>query len=88
MACAHGNAIVRGAAPAPCGCSAPAPSVEEMLAALRAAGWMVAVHNDYRQNGKLMTFWLLTRHMLAVKGEGETDIEALTQIAKQVEGWR
>lgn len=27
---------------------------------LRAKGWSVAVHNDYRLGGKRMTFWLFT----------------------------
>ena len=62
------------------------PAAYDMLATLRAAGWMVAVHNDYRQNGKLMTFWLFTRHMLAVKGEGETDAEALARVNEQISG--
>ena len=70
---------------------APAPSLEEALARLRSAGWMVAVHNDYRQDGKLMTFWLFTRadetgKMVAVKGEGPTDDEALAQVYRQVTG--
>lgn len=60
-----------------------------MLAAphdLREAGWVVAVHNDYRIGGKRMTFWLLTKEVpgsqfpLCLKGEGATDREALDQI--------
>jgi hypothetical protein len=48
---------------------------------IRALGWSVAVHNDYRQNGKSFTFWLVTHpdgrwH----KGEGQTDSAALDQI--------
>lgn len=54
------------------------------LPALRSAGWMVAVHNDYRLNGRRMTFWLFTKGDRAVKGEGETDSEALAQVAAQV----
>ena len=86
MACAHGNVIKVGARPAACGCYAPAPPFHEALATLRAAGWMVAVHNDYRQNGKLMTFWLFTREGFAVKGEGETDAEALARVTEQISG--
>lgn len=42
---------------------------------------MVAVHNDYRLNGELMTFWLFTTpDGRAVKGEGRTDAEALDQV--------
>jgi hypothetical protein len=64
------------------------PAFHETLARLRAAGWMVAVHNDYRQDGKLMTFWLFTRadetgKLIAVKGEGSTDDEALAQVFRQ-----
>lgn len=47
---------------------------------LRAQGWAVAVHNDYRLNGKPHTFWLLTNDDgRYVKGEGRTDAEALEQ---------
>lgn len=60
------------------------------LTELRAAGWTVAVHNDYRQDGNLMTFWLLTREFpaigtVAVKGEGETDELAVMQCALEAE---
>lgn len=47
---------------------------------LRATGWTVAVHNDYRLKGKAHTFWLLTKGDRFVKGEGRTDGEALDQI--------
>lgn len=48
---------------------------------LRAEGWTVAVHNDYRLNGVPHTFWLLTHpDGRYVKGEGRTDAEALTAI--------
>ena len=62
------------------------PAAHDVLAKLRAAGWMVAVHNDYRQDGKLMTFWLFVRDGIAVKGEGATDDEALAQVFRQTEG--
>ena len=49
-------------------------------ALLREAGWSVAVHNDYRLGGKAMTFWLWTHPSGRwIKGEGETDAEALAQ---------
>lgn len=49
---------------------------------LRAAGWSVAVHNDYRVKRRRFTFWLLTHPSgYHVKGEGETDLEALEQCA-------
>src|SRR5690606_37528993 len=47
---------------------------------LRALGWAVAVHNDYRLNGSPHTFWLFTKDGRAVKGEGRTDAEALNAI--------
>jgi hypothetical protein len=51
------------------------------LAHMRAKGWTVAVHNDYRQGGQFMTFWLFTHptggHF--VKGEGRTDDVALAE---------
>lgn len=59
-----------------------APSSPSVPDDLRADGWAVAVHNDYRLNGKSYTFWLLTRGDTAVKGEGETDAEALNDIRK------
>jgi hypothetical protein len=40
---------------------------------------MVAVHNDYRLNGKPHTFWLFTKGDRAIKGEGDTDQKALDQ---------
>lgn len=54
------------------------------LVRLRAAGWSVAVHNDYRQSGQPMTFWLLT-HPSGVwaKGEGENDAVALAAVEAQ-----
>ena len=59
------------------------------LAKLRDAGWMVAVHNDYRQDGKLMTFWLFTHPQGCwVKGEGETDAEALEQCQRAADDIR
>lgn len=47
---------------------------------IRALGWTVAVHNDYRQNGESHTFWLFTKDGRAIKGEGRTDTEALDQV--------
>jgi len=54
---------------------------------------MVAVHNDYRLNGKQYTFWQMTfpigpelngkRTLIALIGEGETDELALNAIRKQ-----
>lgn len=51
---------------------------------IRALGWSVAVHNDYRQDGRPMTFWLFVRDGRAVKGEGATDADALDEVRKQI----
>jgi len=55
-------------------------SLTSMLRILRENGWMVGVHNDYRQGGKLMTFWLFThpspqqqRHPRRITGKSRTD---------------
>lgn len=52
--------------------------METQLKKFRGAGWLVAVHNDYKQRGKTHTFWLFTHpNGCYVKGEGRTDKEAL-----------
>lgn len=58
----------------------PAPHDEASPDDLRAAGWVVAVHNDYRLNGEPHTFWLFTKGDRCVKGEGHSDREALSAI--------
>jgi hypothetical protein len=56
------------------------------LDVLRASGWAVAVHNDYRLNGNRHTFWLLTHPSgRYVKGEGPTDEVALDECLKQID---
>jgi hypothetical protein len=55
---------------------------------LRARGWSVAVHNDYRQGGEARTFWLLTHpDGRWAKGEGRTDAEALEKIRAYLPTW-
>lgn len=57
------------------------------LDGLRLSGWMVAVHNDYRLNGELHTFWLLTHpNGRWIKGEGKTDEEAIQAAALSYKG--
>lgn len=64
-----------------------APKVEQPTAdTLRQLGWAVAVHNDYRLDGKPHTFWLFTRGERCAKGEGATDAEALAQVAAAIAG--
>ncbi len=58
--------------------------MNELLAKFRASGWAVAVHNDYRLNGVDHTFWLFTQGNAAVKGEGTSDEEALTECLREV----
>lgn len=55
-----------------------------LLQRLRAHGWMVAVHNDYRQEGKVFTFWLFTKGGSALKGEGPSDLAALKAVVGQL----
>ncbi len=56
----------------------------QTLKDLRDNGWMVAVHNDYRLNGRDMTFWLMAHQSgLYLKGEGPTDMDALMEIDAQ-----
>lgn len=47
---------------------------------IRALGWTVAVHNDYRLGGAPHTFWGFSRGTSYVKGEGRTDAEALDAV--------
>jgi hypothetical protein len=49
------------------------------LASLRLHGWYVAVHNDYVLDGVLKTFWGFSRGHQWVKGEGQTDLEAINE---------
>jgi len=62
-------------------------SLESLLKAMRREGWRVAVHNDYRLDGKLFTFWLFTHSSGRwVKGEGKTDREAVSLALASAEG--
>ena len=56
-------------------------SVEDALDALRNGGYMVAVHNDYKQDGRFMTFWLFTSNYddTYIKAEAPTDQQALNE---------
>jgi hypothetical protein len=51
---------------------------------IRAAGWAVAVHNDYVQDSLRQTFWLFTNGERAVKGEGVSDAEALNIVRARI----
>ena len=57
----------------------PLLATDTLLARLRAVGWMVAVHNDYRINGDRRTFWLFTHpDGCWLKGEGRSYLAALS----------
>lgn len=47
----------------------------DYLNTLREHGWTVGIHNDYRKDGYLCTFWLLTHTISGrfIKGEGPSD---------------
>lgn len=51
---------------------------------IRALGWSVAVHNDYRLNGVAHTFWLFTKGDRALRGEGLTDAQALNAVRAEI----
>lgn len=55
---------------------------------IRKAGYSVAIHNDHKMHNIDCTFWLFTKmidnKLIAVKGEGITDIIALDQIREQI----
>lgn len=60
-------------------------SLSEMLRQIREAGWSVAVHNDYRQNGIACTFWLFTHpNGKWLKGEGRTDEQAVGAVLRGI----
>lgn len=51
---------------------------------IRANGWSVAIHNDYKQFDLTHTFWLFTKDDHCVKGEGHDDAQALNAIRYQL----
>ena len=61
---------------------------------IRQCGWVVAIHNDYKQNGVNHTFWLFTQKSAAkadglgdgsyIMGEGKNDAAALNIIRKKL----
>ena len=58
----------------------------QILDELRARGWTVAIHNDYRIGHDPRTFWLLTHpNGRWVKGEAETDEKAIRHCRDQIE---
>ena len=53
---------------------------------MRACGWAVAVHNDYRIGGEAHTFWLFTCGDKATCGEGRTDAIAIAKAFASANG--
>lgn len=52
---------------------------QRQIKRLRKIGFRVAIHNDYEQEGRFHTFFLLTHPSgIFVKGEGESDEVAIT----------
>jgi hypothetical protein len=60
---------------------------------IRGQGWMVVIHNDYKQDGEFMTFWSFTKRKkgkarlgdgLYVMGEGPTDAAALNVVRQKI----
>ena len=55
-------------------------SAASILARLRAMGWCVGIHNDYRVAGEARRLWLLTKPEGSyVKGEGTGEGTALSE---------
>jgi hypothetical protein len=54
---------------------------------LRAIGFVVDAHYDYTEGDEPRTFWLLTINLMgaivALKGRGKTDADALDQIRRE-----
>lgn len=60
----------------------------ELLDGLRAKGWDVTVHRDFKIDGKKMTSWLFTHSSgVFVQGEAPTDAEALAICVEQARDW-
>lgn len=60
-------------------------TVLDRVDALRACGWLVAVHNDYLLGGRFHTFWLFVRGNQAAKGEGLNDEIAVRIVEAEIE---
>lgn len=53
------------------------PTVDGELSGIRALGWTVAVHNDYRLDGQRHTYWLFTKGDRCQQAECPVEHEAL-----------
>jgi hypothetical protein len=51
---------------------------------IRADGWLVVCHNDYRQDGVLMTFWSFAKGRQYCCADGVTDADALSKIRNKI----
>lgn len=57
----------------------------QLTYSIRARGWAVGVHNDYRSNGVPSTFWMFTKGDFCVRGEGPNDEIALAIVRREIE---
>ena len=69
------------------------PTLEKLLRTMRAAGWMVACHNDYeaKDQASNRTYWMFTHPSGRwVDGDSATDVDALTACCDKagVNPWR
>lgn len=52
---------------------------------IRAKGWCVSAHNDYRLNGEAHTYWSFTKAPhYEVHGEGKSDADALNIVRQKI----
>ena len=47
---------------------------------IRAMGWYVAAHNDYKLYGEPRTFWFFRKNGRCIKGDGLSDTKALNDV--------
>lgn len=68
------------------GVDAELRALSEALAAIRALGWAVGVHNDYRLDGRSHTFWLFTKGDRCCQTEClvEDEAAALNRLREQL----
>lgn len=55
----------------------PPCTITDLCYLLRDAGWLVASHNDYPQDGTIRTYWSFSRNHQFIDADGKDDAEAL-----------
>ena len=60
--------------------------MKEILDAIRAKGWSIAIHNDYKQHDRVFTFYLFTKgnRNLKVEGDLNKEVEFLSQTLQDI----